>query len=152
MKFQQEFLSQIPKEEYEGLILSHWEEVALNKTKVPLSPDYEKYYQLEEVGAFKVFTVRDEGTLVGYFAVFVFPHPHYMTTVFAQNDVIYLHPDYRKGLTAMRLIRFAQECLKEDGVEVLQINTKVTKDFSPLLERLKFNLTDKVYSKYLKEE
>lgn len=147
--YQQEFFSNIPRSEYQELIKTHWKEVALNKDKVPLDPDYDRYLSLEEANAFKVFTVRDDGKLVGYFAVFVFPHMHYKTTVFAQNDVIYIDPSYRQGFRAIRLIKFAEECLIEDGVDVLQINTKVSKDFGPLLERLGFNLTDKVYGKYL---
>lgn len=149
IKYQQEFFSNIPAEEFSGLIQEHWQEVATNKDKIPLDPDYDRYISLEEADALKVFTVRDGGTLVGYFAVFVFPHIHYQQTVYAQNDVIYLTPDYRKGMVASRLIRFAEDCLKEDGVDVLMINTKVSHDFSPLLERLKYKLTDKVYGKML---
>lgn len=149
IKYQQEFLSNIPKKEYLHLIEAHWSEIALNKSTVPLDPDFDKYYQLEDSGVLKVFTVRDEGILVGYFSVFVFPHIHYKSTVFAQNDVIYISPDYRKGFTAIKLIKFAENCLREDGVDVLQINTKAHKDFSLILERLNFSLNDKVYGKYL---
>jgi GNAT superfamily N-acetyltransferase len=87
--------------------------------------------------------------VVGYFVVLVGRNIHYKDHLFAQNDIIYVHPDYRKGSTGARLIKFAEKCLKEDGVSVLTINTKVHKPFDPLMERLGFNLIERVYSKYL---
>jgi GNAT superfamily N-acetyltransferase len=71
--------------------------------------------------------------------------------LFAVNDVIYLEPEYRKGMTGFRLIKAAEKWLKDDGVSVLSINTKVHKPFDLLLERLGFNLIERVYSKRLKD-
>ncbi len=150
IEFKQEFLSQV-EEECQELIRLHWEEIALNKGKIKLNPDWESYYEAEKQNKFKVFTARSSGTLIGYFAVFIGSNPHYKDHLFAANDVIYLHKDFRKGMTGVKLIKFAEACLKQDGVSVLSINTKTHQPFDLILSRLGFNLIERVYSKYLGE-
>ena len=147
--YQQEFLSSSEGKDREKLLNAHWEEVALNKDKIKLNPDYDRYYELEELGILKIFTVRDSGSLVGYFACFVMPHLHYKDHYFATNDVIYISPEHRRGFTALKLIKFAEGCLKEDGVSVLVVNTKSHKPFHKLMEFLKFSPSETLYSKYI---
>lgn len=148
LKYQQEFLSQV-QTECQSLIELHWEDIALNKDKVKLNPDWGAYHSLEEQGKLKIFTARDGNTLVGYFVVIVGHNIHYKDHLFASNDIIYLHRDFRKGFAGIRLIKFAEDCLKEDGVSVLTINTKIHQPFDKVLERLKFKPIERVYSKYL---
>lgn len=150
MIYQQEFIDNV-YEDCQHLIEQHWEEIALNKDKIKLNPNWDAYKKLEGIGAFRIFTARDEGKLVGYFAVFVEPNLHYQDHLFARNDVIFLQKEYRKGFCGARLIKFAEKCLKEDGVSVLMINTKVHKDFSPVLERMGFNKTEIIHTKYIGE-
>ena len=148
LKYQQEFLSQV-EDDSKYLLELHWNEVALNKEHIKLNPDWKSYYELEQVGNLRIFTARNKGTLVGYFVVIVNSNLHYKDHLFAANDIIYLHKDYRKGFTGIKLIKFAEECLREDGVSVLAINTKVHQPFDVVLERLDFNMVERVYSKYL---
>lgn len=148
LKYQQEFLSQV-KDECKYLIQLHWDEIALHKDVIRLNPDWEAYQNLEDNHKLRVFTARDEGKLVGYFVVLVGTNLHYKDHLFANNDIIYLHGDYRKGFAGVRLIKFAEKCLKDDGVSVLTINTKVHQPFDKLLDRLEFNEIERVYSKYL---
>ena len=65
------------------------------------------------------------------------------------NDILYLHPDYRKGFAGIKLIKYAEKCIKEDGVSVMTINVKEHKSFGLVLERLNFNPIETVYSKVL---
>ena len=149
VKYKQEFLSSCQKD-CQYLIELHWEEIALNKEKIKLNPDWEKYKSLEELGALKIFTARDDvNKLVGYFVVIVGANLHYKDHIFAENDIIYLHKDYRKGFTGVKLIKFAEKCLKDDGVSVLKINTKVHQPFDKLVNYLGFGLIERVYTKYL---
>ena len=148
VKYQQEFLDSVV-EDAKGLLDDHWEEVALNKDKIKINPDWDAYYTLQEQGKLKVFTARDEGVLVGYFVVFVSPHIHYKDHLFAKNDLIYLAPSHRKGFTGIKLIKFAEGCLKEDGVSVLVVNTKNRKPFHKLMIFLGFTSEDIEYSKYI---
>ena len=148
LKYQQEFLSQV-QTECQSLIELHWEEIALNKDNIKLNPDWDAYYSLEDQGKLKIFTARDGNTLVGYFVVILGNNIHYKDHLFASNDILYLHKDFRKGFAGIRLIKFAEVCLKEDGVSVLTINTKIHQPFDKVLERLKFKPIERVYSKYL---
>ena len=148
MRYQQEFLDQV-KDDALYLLDLHYNEIALNQNKIKLNPDWDVYKELEQEGKLKIFTARDNGTLVGYFVVVVGVNMHYKDHTFACNDVIYLHKDYRKGFAGIKLIKFAKKCLTEDGVSVLTINTKVHQPFDRVLERLGFKLIERVYSSYL---
>ena len=148
MRYQQEFLDQV-KDDILSLLDLHYKEIALNQDKIKLNPDWDVYSELEQQGKLKIFTARDNDTLVGYFVVVTGVNMHYKDHTFACNDIIYLHKDYRKGFAGIKLIKFAKKCLTEDGVSVLAINTKVHQPFDKVLERLGFNLIERVYSSYL---
>jgi GNAT superfamily N-acetyltransferase len=148
IKYQQEFLSQV-QSDIKPLLELHWKEIALNQDKIKLNPDWDAYHNLELTGNLKIFTARSGEELVGYFVVMLNNNIHYKDHVFASNDVIYLHKDYRKGFAGIRLIKFAEKCLKEDGVSVLLINTKSHKPFDKVLERLKFKPIERVFSKFI---
>tara|TARA_R110000782_G_scaffold254585_1_gene342973 strand:- start:233 stop:688 length:456 start_codon:yes stop_codon:yes gene_type:complete len=150
LKYQQEFLNQV-KSDIEPLIELHWEEIALNQDKIKLNPDWDAYHSLEEQDKLKIFTARNGNDLVGYFVVILGTNIHYKDHLFANNDIIYLHKDYRKGFAGIRLINFAEKCLKEDGVSVLLINIKTHKPFDKVLERLKFKPIERVFSKFIGE-
>ena len=148
LKYQQEFISQV-KSECQSLIELHWEEIALYKDKIKLNPDWESYHTYEENNLLRIFTARNEDVLVGYFVAVLQKNMHYKDHIFACNDILYLHEDYRKGFAGIHLLKFAEEMLKEDGVSVMLINTKIHKPLDKILERLKFNPIERVYSKYL---
>ena len=148
IKYQQEFLHSVV-EDIKPLLEEHWEEVALNKDKIKINPDWEAYFSLESQGKLDIFTARDEGVLVGYFVVFVYAHIHYKDHLFAKNDLIYLSPSHRKGFTGIRLIKFAEKCLKEDGVSVLVVNTKNHRPFHKVMQFLGFSSSETLYSKYI---
>lgn len=146
--YQQEFLATC-RDDCQELIRLHWEEIALNQEKIKLNPDWDSYETLEMNDSLKIFTARDGSKLVGYFVVLVGRSLHYKDHIFAENDILYLHQDYRKGYTGIKLIKFAEKCLKEDGVSILKVNTKVHQPFDSLMSFLKFNLIERVYTKYL---
>ncbi len=148
VKYQQEFLTSVV-DDIKPLIKSHWDEIALNQDRIKLNPDWEAYQNFEDQHRLRIFTARDEGELVGYFVVIIGVNIHYKDHLFASNDIIYLSPNHRKGFTGIRLIKFAEKCLREDGISVLTINTKVHQPFDKLMDFLKFNKVERVYSKYV---
>lgn len=147
--YQQEFLINI-QEELELLLTDHWEDVAVNKDVIKLNPDWDAYHNLENNGSLKIFTVRVDEKLVGYFVVILRNHIHYKDHLYAFNDALFLKHEYRKGLTGAKLMKFAEKCLKEDDVSVLVVNTKRHKPFDRLLEWLGYSHVENVYSKYLR--
>jgi len=146
--YQQESLV-TTKEDARPLLEKHWEEIALNKDTIKLNPDWDAYADLEDAGILKIFTARSDGNLIGYFVVFVRSHIHYKDNLFAYNDILYLDRDYRKGFTGAKLMKFAEKCLKEDGVSVLVVNTKRHKPFDVLLSWLGYKHIENIYSKVL---
>lgn len=148
--YQQESLHTC-RDDAKNLLEQHWEEIALNKEYIKLNPDWEAYYELEDAGALKIFTARDGDTLIGYFVVLCRKHLHYVDHVFAFNDILYIRPDYRKGFTGIRLMKFAERCLKEDGISVMVVNTKRHKPFDILLEWLGYKHAENTYTKLLRD-
>ena len=142
---------QTVQEEMRTLVGEHWEEIAVNKDKIKLNPDWESYEHLSDEGYLGIYTARSNGALVGYFIVVATPNIHYKDHIFGVNDVLFLQKKYRKGLTGVKLIKFAEKDLKEKGVSVLVINTKVHTPFDKILERMKYSLIERVYSKYIGE-
>ena len=81
---------------YDDLMLitaEHWRAIALDQADVPLVVDWELYLSQERAGTWRAFTARRGGVLVGYIA-FNFSHPtRYRTTLYVQEDTIWVVPD-----------------------------------------------------------
>lgn len=137
--------------EIELLLEAHWKEVAVNKDKIFLNPDFDIYKRMENSGNLAIYTARATGSLIGYFVVVLGVNPHYKDHIFATNDVIYLDPAFRKSMVGSTLITYAEESLKDDGVSVLAINTKTHVPFDNTLKRLDFNHVENVYMKFIGE-
>lgn len=148
--FQEEYLADC-LEEMKPLFDTHWDEIALHKDKIKLNPDYDKYLLLDSMGMLHVMTARDDDKIIGYFVSFIQPHMHYQDHTFAINDILYIHPDYRKGSMGYKLFKNAEASLKEIGVHVLMIHAKVQHDFKPLMDKLGFDRIEYNYSKYIGE-
>jgi len=131
------------------LLEKHYREIA-HYQDIPLSVDREAYNRLQIDGRLRVFTVRTkEWQLIGY-AIFVLRYNlHYKESFQALQDVLFLLPEYRKTRIGSRLIDFADECLREDGVQVVIHHMKAAHSFGPLLERKGYELQDLIYTKRL---
>lgn len=134
------------KNEIKPLIEEHYKEIALNQEHIKLNPDWKQYARLDSINALRCFTYRKDGELVGYFVVIVNKSLHYQDHLFASNDVVFIKKGHRRGLTGYKLIKGALEHLKNEGVSLVTINTKVHQPFDKILERLGMNKIEHVYS------
>jgi hypothetical protein len=98
--FARELLCEVVRE-VQPLLIAHHDEM---QPGMPLDPDYEQYTLLERLGRFVVFTGREEGRLVCYSSFHLIRHMQSRQFVQALNDVFYLIPEVRRGITAMRFI------------------------------------------------
>lgn len=130
------------------LLEEHFWEISANHD-IPLNPNKEVYNQMQDVGAFKVYTARDDGELVGYAAYFVAPNMHYMDSFQANQDVLFLKSDRRKGMTGIRLIKFADKKLAEYGCQMVYHHVKIKHNFGRVLEWLGYNKVEEIHSKRL---
>lgn len=148
IKFARERLQDVSSE-IAPLLDKHWEEIAVNKDKIKLCPDWGRYRELDESGNIAIYTVRDDGKLVGYFVLFVMRNIHYSEHLFAVNDIIFIDPDYRRGMTAIKFLKWCEKDLANSGVSVVVVNSKEHQPFGKVLERIGYNFTERVYTKAL---
>ncbi len=134
ISFARELLCEVVQE-VQPLLELHYAELTLHKDVIKLDPRWDDYILLERMDRLAIFTARDEGRLVGYSAFFVNRHMHYSDLVTAQNDVLYLHPDSRRGTTGLRFIDFVEAPLRDMGVRKLVYHIKFSLDWRPILHR-----------------
>lgn len=132
----------------DAMLAEHYQELTLNKEVVKLKPRWDTYKALDHADKFVALTARDGSDLVGYNAFFVDRHMHYEDLVVAMNDVFYLHPDYRRGATALRFLRFSEAFLK-DRAHKVAYHFKATNNFGPILTRLGYSPEEGVAAKLL---
>lgn len=133
-------------EELKVLLPMHYEELALNKDKVPLDPQYDIYIKREAMGEVLFVTLREAGRLVGYFIGFVAPGLHYRTCLTCTMDIFYVHPDVRGRMGGVRLFRAVKAELKRRGVQRWFVGSKTHADASRLFEALGFHKVETYYS------
>jgi GNAT superfamily N-acetyltransferase len=131
------------------LFPAHWEELALNKDKVPLSVQHDVYLAYEAAGQTLVVTLRQKGRLVGYFVGFVSPALHYSTCLTLQMDIFWTHPDIRGRMEGVKLFRAVEAEAKRRGVQRIFYGSKLHKDASRLFEYLKMEPVEVYYTKWI---
>jgi GNAT superfamily N-acetyltransferase len=129
----------------------HWEELALDKDKVPLDPQYDLYEARDNAGQLLLVTLRETGRLVGYFIGFIAPGFHYKTCLTLTMDIFWTHPDVRGGFSGVKLFRLVEKEAKRRGVHRMFYGSKMHKDASRLFEFLKMEPVEIYYSKWIGE-
>lgn len=149
-RFALESLEQVRSSRLEELLRAHWHEVA-HFPDIALEPDWQAYENAEAAGRLRIFTVRITGELVGYAAYLVNRNPHYLSSLQAVQDILFLAPAHRGARIGAHLIRFADTHLKSQGVQVTYHHTKAKRelDMGPLLKRLGYELIDNLWAKRL---
>jgi len=129
----------------------HWEELALNKDKVPLDPQYDLYEARDDAGQLLLVTLRETGRLAGYFIGFIAPGFHYKTCLTLTMDIFWTHPDVRGGFSGVKLFRLVEKEAKRRGVHRMFYGSKMHKDASRLFQFLKMEPVEIYYSKWIGE-
>lgn len=137
------------REEIAPLIEAHYEEVALHQDAVKLAPDWGRYRHAEQTRSLAVYTARDDDKLVGYSVFLLSYHLHYVHTLVAANDVLYLDPQYRKGSAGIKLIKHSEEDLRDRGVDRILWHVKCGHDFRAILHRLGYADEETIVGKLL---
>jgi GNAT superfamily N-acetyltransferase len=133
------------------LLAMHYEEIAPYRDLFKINCNIAAYEKLEQAGTLQVVTARHDGRLVGYFLFLVARHPHYNDTVVANEDMKFLHPDYRGG-TGFRLIAFAENLARQLGCKVIFQRSKAKSEHGPMYRRMGYELMDEIYAKRLDTE
>lgn len=136
-------------EEMKPLFPIHWEELALNKDRVPLDPQYDVYLARDAAGGILYVTLRQDGKLVGYFVGFIAPGLHYQTCLTLTMDIYWTHPSIRGGTAAIRLFRTVEKEAKRRGVQRVVYGSKNHKDSSRLFGALGCEPIETYHSKWI---
>ena len=128
----------------------HWKEIA-SETFGPLEPNLEFYETLDKYGVLRIYTVRNEGKLIGYQIFNVAMSPMSKNMLTSNSSLIYITPDERKGLLAKRFLDFCTNQLSIDGVQVVYMSISADHKLKSLLERSGFRHVDQIYCKKLSE-
>lgn len=135
-------------DEIKPLLFEHWTEVA-HYGDIPLDPAWDAYAKAEELGTLRIFTARANFALIGYCIYVVSPGLHYKSTLYANQDILFLGAQHRRGGTGHRLVKFTEGELRAEGVQVMLQHVKAKRDFRPMLERDGYELIDYVMGKRL---
>ena len=136
--------------ELRAIYPEHYEELAVNKQRKKLNPDYARYRAMADSDLIHIPTARGlAGDLAGYWIFFVMPNLHYMDIRTAYNDILYLRKPYRKGHNGLRFTRFMLESLKAIGVDEVYCATKLHSDYGPIFEHFGFAPIERIYTKLL---
>jgi len=137
-------------EDMRHLWMVHWEEIALDRDKIALEPDIETFRVLEDAGGLHIVVARDEADqVVGYHVSVVRPHLHYRSSLTAYVDMYFIHPEHRRGRVGIKLFLFAEQTLRELGVQRIYTGTKLHKDVGRLLEFIGHKETERLYTKFI---
>lgn len=123
LTFQQERVTDL-WDEVTPLLIRHKDEVCHYKDFV-LNPDVENYAAIEQAGGMRCYTARLNGDLIGYCALFVKHNLHYRDSLQALQDVLFILPEHRGSRAGLKLIRFCEEQLRREGVQVVMQHLKL---------------------------
>ena len=136
--------------EAEKLLNDHWKECAGWKDKIFLNPDWEKYQKLQDLGIVKPYELRIDGELNGYIVILFNNHLHYKDDIFAHVDVLFVSEKARKGMSAIRFMKYVEKEMRNLGASVMSYHIKIQHDYPALFKRLGYEPNEKIYAKCLK--
>ena len=114
-----------------------------------LKPDTPRYLAMEKANMLLILAAYEHGQMVGYSLNIVGNHLHYADLVYAHNDLLFLHKDYRNTPIGLKLIRQTEKAAKERGARLMLWHAKEGTSLDKIMPRLKYNVQDIMYSKEL---
>jgi len=106
----------------------------------------EFYWHLESRNRLKIYTIRDNGKLIGFSFWVLFYPPHYKTSLTATSDAIFVLQEYRKGLFGYKFLKHSLNEIKKHNPQRILVGVKPNNDFGKILERLGASHFETVYS------
>ena len=135
-------------DEISPLLAAHYLEIAAYPD-IPLVPDFAKYQRMAQLGLLRIYTVRENSKLMGYALFFVGPGVHYSTSIQAALDIIYLDPSLRGKLVGLRFIKWCDEQLRAEGVQVVYHYSSLRRNIGSVLHRLGYQKIQDLYAREL---
>lgn len=129
------------------LMRANWEETGFG---FPFALDTSAYKRFEAVGLmFAVAAFDGEKGVVGYSTFSINHHPYNPDVLCCNSDALYVHPSYRNGTVASRLVLETERLAKEAGVDIMLWHTRGGTKFFEALERRGYEVADVVMMRRL---
>lgn len=154
LSIQRERLAAIARE-LPPLFRRHHDELAVDKIKAPLAPDWKQYFDLDLLGALQIITVRDGSLLTGYIFNVIGTHRHKLTTRFCHIDMYWLDPAYRIGMLGLKMFKENEAFLRAAGVKKILVGEKCHfknvfgRQVNVLFKRLGYVVEEVTYAKWI---
>lgn len=129
----------------QALLESHYREISTYQD-IPLDFDVSAYQAAEAADRLRIYTARYAGAMhfgdgmthvenrmIGYAAFIVAPNAKSKGSLQADCEAAYVEPSFRRGRIGLRLLSFADDQLRADGVQVVRHHVKLK---HPALGRL----------------
>jgi GNAT superfamily N-acetyltransferase len=136
-------------EECWALLNLHRDELTTHKHIMLLKPDVARYKALEDAGNLFTLALYDGETIVGYSVNIVSRNLHYSDLLYVHNDILFVHPDYRKGLHGVKLIARTEAYARALGAQLILFHGKQNTAFTEIMPRLGYGVQDIIFSKEL---
>ena len=121
----------------------HWKE--LYGSASGYNPDFKSVAASETAGGVAYFTLRTpEGKLAGHFCAMVYVSPFYGKLV-AMDIFYYILPEYRGTFGMCKLLKFAGNRLRQQGVDQIIVSHMANNNLGPILSRAGFAKTGEMY-------
>lgn len=125
----------------------HWLETEGFRHGIALAPDYAACIERDETGGCLQVTLRHQGQLVGHVRMWVHARSQHTSLPMADEDTLFIRPDHRGGMLAIRLMRYAEACLLALGVREINANSKLANGAGVLMRRLGYKHVAEQFSK-----
>ena len=148
MAFAQESWVQI-RDEAIPLLEENWKEIG-HFEGIPMDVNFPAVEAMDAADALRLYSARskDDGSLLGYAGFAVSYSIGAKTFREAEELGVYLAKSCRRGRIAMRLIQYAEEELKKDGVYMINYHAPVNNPgFGSLLVKLGYRKAEEIYTR-----
>jgi L-amino acid N-acyltransferase YncA len=108
-------LDRLLNDDLKLLLQRDYDEIEVDKHALPHDPDWDFYREQNRAGTYRIVAARRNGRLIGYNSFFLGHHSRHRGVIFAQNDVLYLEPEQRRGIIGARFLNESARLLKEAG-------------------------------------
>lgn len=115
------------------------------------APNQEFYNNMTADGRLLFFTVRESETkrLVGYATIILSTDNQREGDYCAHQDAVFINKPYRRGFAGVRLFKYIERECAARGVNRIYQSVTPANDFSPILERIGYTESTKIYAKYI---
>jgi len=136
-------------EDLEKLFISHYDEVEKETVDIDFDPDLELLILAEESELLKLFTVRSDKELIGYYLTAITPSLNNRGVLISTESGFYIKKEYRGSDLGLSLLKYVEETLLEEGVRYMLASTKVNQPCDSLFKKAGMTLNERQYIKHI---